>query len=128
MEKEEWCVAMSEEIRAIEKNNIWTLVDLSEGKEAIGLKWIYKSKLNSNGSWQRNKAQLVAKGYAQIPGIDFTETYALVARFDTVRIILAFAAYNGWIVHQLDIKSTFLNGELLQNVYVEQPEGFIIKG
>ena len=74
--KEEWAAAMTEEISAIEKNNTWALVDLPDGKEAIGLKWVYKSKFNPEGKLERNKARLVVKGYAQIPGTDFLETFA----------------------------------------------------
>ena len=78
-------------------------------------------KYNSDGSVQRNKARLAAKGYAQQPGIEFHETFAPVARLDTVRILIALAAQKGWLLYQLDVKSAFLNGELKEEVYVEQP-------
>lgn len=125
---EEWCVAMEAEIKAIERNHTWSLVELPEGKEAIGLKWVYRSKFHPDGSLQKHKARLVAKGYAQVAGIDFTETYAPVAHFDTIRTLLAVAANNRWEVFQLDVKSAFLNGDLLEDVFVEQPQGFILKG
>ncbi|KAK9148869.1 hypothetical protein Scep_007626 [Stephania cephalantha] len=98
--------------------------DLPEGKNAIGLKWVFKTKFAADGSILKHKARLVAKGYAQQYGIDFEETFSPVARFETVRLILALAAQLQWMVYQFDVKSTFLNGELHEEVYVAQPEGF----
>ncbi|KAA0059765.1 integrase [Cucumis melo var. makuwa] len=125
--KEEWQQAMKEEMAAIEKNGTWKMVDLPEGKNAIGLKWVYKSKFIVNGSLEKHKARLVAKGYAQQHGIDFEETFSPVARFETVRIVLALAAQQQWPVYQFDVKSAFLNGELEEEFCVEQPEGFVKK-
>ncbi|GKA18011.1 retrovirus-related pol polyprotein from transposon TNT 1-94 [Tanacetum coccineum] len=110
--KEVWKKVMQEEINSIEKNGTWKLVNLPEGKKAIGLKWIFKTKLHSDGTIQRHKARLVARGYVQEQGIDFEETFSPVARFETVRIILALAAMMRWTVFQFDVKSAFLNGEL----------------
>lgn len=126
--QDKWVKAMREEICAINKNNTWLLCELPAGKRAIGLKWIYKTKYGSNGEVQRHKARLVVKGYSQQAGIDFEETFAPVARFETVRIFLALAAQRHLIVHQFDVKSAFLNGELNEEVYVEQPVGFVEKG
>ncbi|CAL5345664.1 unnamed protein product [Camellia sinensis] len=126
--KEEWQRAMVEELAAIEKNRTWEMMDLSEGKNAIGLKWVFKTKFGADGSIQKHKARLVAKGYAQQHGIDFEETFSPVARFETVRIIFALAAQLQWPVYQLDVKSAFLNGDLQEEVYVTQPEGFMIEG
>lgn len=128
VQDEAWKKAMVEEINVIEKNSTWELVDRPSDKEVIGVKWIYKSKLNPDGSIQRNKARLVAKGYAQQPGIDYNETFAPVARLDTIRSVISLAAQKGWSLHQLDVKSAFLNGVLKEEVYVDQPEGFVIKG
>ncbi|KAL0551410.1 hypothetical protein IC582_010496 [Cucumis melo] len=125
--KEEWQQVMKEEMKAIEKNGTWKIVDLLEGKNAIGLKWVYKTKFAADGSLEKHKARLVAKGYAQQHGIDFEETFSLVARFETVRIVLAFATQQQWPVYQFDVKSVFLNGELQEEVYVEQPKGFVKK-
>ena len=119
---------MKEEMTCIEKNDTWSLMDLPEGKEAIGLKWVYKTKFNEDGSVQKHKARLVAKGYSQKPGVDFAETFAPVARMETIRAVLAIAAQKELEVFQLDVKSAFLNGVLEEEVYVEQPQGFVIKG
>lgn len=127
-EHEEWRRAMEEEIMAIKKNGTWVLADLPPNKNAIGLKWVYKTKYNVDGSLQKYKARLVAKGYSQQEGIDFEETFSPVARFETVRIFLALAAHLHWPIYQLDVKSAFLNGELGEEVYVMQPEGFIVQG
>ncbi|XP_034212968.1 uncharacterized protein LOC117625533 [Prunus dulcis] len=97
-------------------------------KQVIGVKWVFKTKLNLDGSVQKNKARLVAKGYVQKPGIDYNETFAPVARLDTIRTLIALAAQKGWKLYQLDGKSAFLNGKLQEEVYVEQPEGFVIQG
>ena len=113
---------------AIEKNETWEMVDLPEGKNAIGLKWVFKTKFVVVGSIQRHKARLVPKGYAQEYGVDFEETFSPVAQFETVRLVLALVAQFQWLVYHFDIKLAFLNGELQEEVYVAQPEGFIKEG
>ncbi|KAI5334921.1 hypothetical protein L3X38_025054 [Prunus dulcis] len=123
---ESWLKAMEDELQMIEKNETWELVDRPTEKPVIGVKWVYKTKLNLDGSVQKNKARLVAKGYAQKPGLDYNETYAPVARLDTIRTLIALAAKKGWKLFQLDVKSAFLNGVLQEEVYVNQPEGFVI--
>jgi hypothetical protein len=123
-----WRKAMQEEIDSIEKNKTWELVEKPNNKEAIGVKWVYKVKHNPDGSVQKNKARLVAKGYAQQPGIDYEETFSPVARLDTIRALISLAAQKMWKLYQLDVKSAFLNGELKEEVYVEQPQGFEIEG
>jgi hypothetical protein len=80
-----------------------------------------------DGMVQRNKAMLVAKGYSQQQGVDYNETFALVARLDTIRTLITLAGQNGWLLYQLDVKSVFLNGEFKQEVYVEQPEALLLK-
>ena len=122
-----WQKAMENEIAMIEKNSTWELVSRPSDKPVIGVKWVYKTKLNLDGSVQKNKARLVAKGYSQKPGIDFNETFAPVARLDTIRTLVALAAQKGWRLFQLDVKSTFWNGVLHEEVYVDQPPGFVIK-
>jgi hypothetical protein len=125
---QEWVEAMDREMESIEKNRTWELVKLPVGKKPIGLKWVYKLKRNSDGEVVKYKARLVAKGYVQKYGIDFEEVFAPVARLDTVRTVLAFAANNGWKIHHLDVKSAFLHGDLEEEVYVSQPEGYKVKG
>lgn len=124
----EWVDAMDKEIQSIEKNKTWNLCKLPVGHKPIGLKWVYKLKKNSDCEVVKHKARLVAKGYVQKKGVDFDEVFAPVARLDTVRLILALAANRGWQVHHLDVKSAFLHGELEDEVYVSQPEGYVEKG
>jgi hypothetical protein len=118
-----WAKAMDEEIASIVRNQTFP-----NGREVIGLKWIYKTKFNEDGSIQKHKARLVAKGYAQQPGVDFHETFAPVVRMETIRTILALAAQMELQVFQLDVNSAFLNGDLEEEVYVEQPKGYVKKG
>ncbi|PKA48313.1 Retrovirus-related Pol polyprotein from transposon TNT 1-94 [Apostasia shenzhenica] len=126
--REEWKQSMEEEISAINKNKTWALTDLPEGKAAIGLKWVFRVKYNVDGSVHKYKARLVVKGYAQQAGIDYFETFSPVARMETIRTVLSLAAHYNWNVYQFDVKSAFLNGDLFEDVYVEQPQGFIIQG
>ncbi|BAF28754.2 Os11g0656500 [Oryza sativa Japonica Group] len=125
---EDWRRAMLDEISSIEENKTWRLVDLPSGHRPIGLKWVYKLKKDAQGVVVKHKARLVAKGYVQRAGIDFDEVFAPVARLDSVRLLLALAAQEGWMVHHMDVKSAFLNGELIEEVYVVQPPGFEIDG
>lgn len=112
---------MEEELKKIELNDTWKLVDRPKNKSVIGVKWILRVKLNSDGTINKHKARLVAKGYSQLAGVDFNETFAPVARLETIRLLLALAAHKGWVVYHLDIKSAFLNGTLNEEIYVEQP-------
>ena len=101
---------------------------MPKGAKAIGLKWIFKIKRNADGSINKYKSRLVAKGYIQRHGVDFEEVFAPVARIETVRFIIALAASRGWEIHHLDVKTAFLHGDLKEDVYVQQPEGFRVKG
>lgn len=112
-EEQAWVEAMKSEIDAIERNKTWKLVELPSGAKPIGLKWVYKLKRDTDGKILKHKARLVAKGYVQKQGIDFEEVFAPVTRLETVRLLLALAAKNGWEVHHLDVKSAFLNGAYL---------------
>jgi len=126
--EDKWIEAMNEEIGAIEKSKTWELVDLPEGKDAIGVKWVYKTKSNAEGKIDRHKARLVVKGYKQQQGKDYDETFAPVARMETVRTVLSIAAQHKWKIYQMDVKSAFLNGVLKEEVYVEQPPGYEVEG
>jgi hypothetical protein len=119
-----WVKAMNNELDQIEKNNTWEMVQRPEGKNVIGSKWIFKNKLNEQGKFIRNKARLVCKGYAQIEGLDFSETFAPVEILEPIRMFLAYAHHKRFKVYQMDVKSAFLNGDLSEEVYMEQPEGF----
>nr|GEW99969.1 ribonuclease H-like domain, reverse transcriptase, RNA-dependent DNA polymerase [Tanacetum cinerariifolium] len=122
---QKWIEAMIAELDSINKNNTWELTTLPKGQKAIGLKWVFKTKKDANGDIIKHKARLVAKGYIQQHDIDFEEVLAPVARMETIRLLLAIAANNKWEVHHLDIKFAFLHGDLKEEVYVTQPEGFI---
>ncbi|KAD3642279.1 hypothetical protein E3N88_31503 [Mikania micrantha] len=126
--KREWDQAMASEMASIEKNKTWVLTELPSEHRPIGLKWIFKVKKNAQGDVIRHKARLVAKGYIQEHGIDYDEVFAPVARMETIRLILALAAQKGWAVHHLDVKTAFLHGDLKEDVFVSQPEGFIKTG
>ncbi|GJZ77806.1 retrovirus-related pol polyprotein from transposon TNT 1-94 [Tanacetum coccineum] len=104
---------------------VWELVDKPFGKNVIKLKWLWKNKKDEDQTIIRNKARLVAKGYAQEEGIDFEESFALVARLEAVRIFVAYAAHKSFPIYQMDVKTTFLNGPLKEEVYVAQPDGFV---
>ncbi|GJZ21641.1 ribonuclease H-like domain, reverse transcriptase, RNA-dependent DNA polymerase [Tanacetum coccineum] len=121
---QKWIEAIKTELDSINRNNTWELTTLPTGHKAIGLKWIFKTKKDANGDIIKHKARLVAKGYIQQHGIDFEEVFAPVARMETIRLLLAIAATNKWEVHHLDVKSAFLHGDLKEEVYVTQPEGF----
>ena len=128
VKEEKWREAMKQEMDAIERNKTWELIDLPPGKKSIGVKWLFKTKHDADGKIQKHKARFVVKGYKQKAGVDYQEVFAPVARLETIRLVLALAAQNNWIVHQMDVKSAFLNGVLKEEVYIDQPPGFIKKG
>lgn len=119
---------MEEELNQIERNKTWELVPRPTNKNVIGTKWVFRNKLNEEGTVVRNKVRLVCKSYAQIEGIDFEEAFALVARLEDIRIFLALAIFKIFKVYQMDVKSSFLNGKLEDEVYVEKPNGFQLGG
>ena len=122
-EYEEWRNAMNEEYNSIMKNDTWELKELPKNKVPIGCKWLYKSKFDIDGSIDKHKARLVAK-----EGIDYEDTFAHVAKLNTIRIMITLATKYNWKMHQLDVKSAFLNGELKEEVYLVQPEEFVKQG
>jgi len=123
-----WCAAMKEEMEALDANGTWELLPLSTGKKAIGSKFVFTVKINPDGSVTRLKARLVAKGYAQTYRVDYSDTFSPVAKLTYVRLFISLAATYDWLLHQLDIKNAFLNGDLQEEVYMEQPPGFIAQG
>ncbi|GJS23007.1 retrovirus-related pol polyprotein from transposon TNT 1-94 [Tanacetum coccineum] len=120
-----WIEAMQEELHEFERLEVWELVPPPDKAFVITLKWIYKVKLDELGGILKNKARLVARGYRQEEGIDFEESFAPVARLEAIRIFLAFAAHMNMVVYQMDVKTAFLNGNLREEVYVSQPDGFV---
>ncbi|CAI7887105.1 unnamed protein product [Closterium sp. NIES-53] len=121
---EEWKKAMESELKSIEENGTWELVELPEGCNAITSKWLFKIKSNADGKIKRYKSRLVAKGYQQKEKVDYKEFFAPVVKPTTLRTLLAGAAIKGWVVKQMDVTITFLNGVLEEEIFMAQPEGF----
>jgi hypothetical protein len=119
----DWVLAMQAELNNFTRNEVWHLVP-RPNQNVVGTKWVFRNKQDEHGVVIRNKARLVAKGYSQVEGLDFDETYAPVARIESIRILLAYATYHGFKLYQMDVKSVFLNGPIKKEVYIEQPPGF----
>jgi hypothetical protein len=127
MEKQQvWQDAMTKEYQSIMRNDMWDIVLGLEEKFVVTSKWIYKIKHAADGSVEKYKARFVARGFSQVEGIDYEETFALVARYTSIRTIISLAASMGWRLQQMDVKTSFLNGEMEEEVYIEQPNGFVI--
>jgi hypothetical protein len=114
---------MHEELENFERNRVWELVDPPPGCKPIGTKWVWKNKEGEKGLVVTNKSRLVAQGFSQKEGIDYEETFAPVTHLEVIRILLAFSMAKGFKLHQMDVKSAFLNGVLEEEVYVRQPPG-----
>ena len=125
---QKWTEAMQSEMKSLNENKVWELVKLPKGRKAIGCKWIFKTKIDGDGNIERYKARLVAQGYTQKYGVDYDQTFSPVVSFESIRSIAAIAAQKGLKLHQMDVKTAFLNGELTEEIYLKQPEGFIEKG
>ncbi|XP_075076631.1 uncharacterized protein LOC107793242 [Nicotiana tabacum] len=123
-----WNDAMIEEMMALDENGTWELADLPTNKKAIGYKWVFAVKFNSDRTVACLKARLVAKGYAQTYGVDYLDTFSPVAKLASVRLFISMATTYDWPLHQLDIKNAFLHGDLQEEVYMEQPPGFVAQG
>jgi hypothetical protein len=119
----DWVLAMQEELNNFTRNEVWHLVP-RPNQNVVGTKWVFRNKQDEHGVVTRNKDRLVAKGYSQVEGLDFDETYAPVARLESICILLAYATYHGFKLYKIDVKSVFLNGPIKEEVYVEQPPGF----
>jgi hypothetical protein len=119
---------MEEEMASLDKNEAWDLVELPTGRNPIGSKWVFKKKLNAEGKVEKYKARLVAKGYSQVEGIDFGEIFSLVAKLTSIRLLLSVAAAFDFEIEQMDVKTTFLHGDLEEEIFMKQPEGYAVKG
>ncbi|GJU27976.1 putative ribonuclease H-like domain-containing protein [Tanacetum coccineum] len=119
-----WIEAMQKEFLQFKLQEVWTLVELPNGKRAIGTKWVFKNKKDEKGIMIKNKARLVAQGYTQEEGIDYDEVFAPVARIEAIRLFLAYASFKDFVVYQMDVKSAFLYGKIKEEVYVCQLPGF----
>jgi hypothetical protein len=124
----EWKAAADLEYESLIENETWDLVELPEGRTPIGSKWVFKVKYDSEGGVERFKGRLVAKGFAQKYGVDYQDTYAPVVRFSTIRTLLAFAIQHNMTIHQMDVVTAFLNGSLEEEIYMDQPEGYVQLG
>ena len=123
-DSEKWLEAMKSEMQSMYDNQVWTLIDPNDGLKTIGCKWVFKKKTDMDGNVHTFKARLVAKGFRQTHGIDYDETFSPVAMLKSIRILLAIVAYYDYEIWQMDVKTAFLNGNLLEDVYMTQPEGF----
>ncbi len=124
----EWECAMREEYDSLMTKNTWTLVPLPAGRKPVSCKWVFKIKQGANGEVERYKARLVARGFTQTYGVDYNEMFAPVAKFTSIRCIFALAALEDMEIHRMDVKIAFLNGELEEEIYMEQPQGFMHQG
>nr|GFC16794.1 Gag-Pol polyprotein [Tanacetum cinerariifolium] len=125
MDDSAWIEAMQEELHQFDRLQVWELVDKPFGKTVIRLKWLWKNKKDEDQTVICNKARLVAKGYAQEEGIDFEQSFAPVPRLEVIWIFVAYAAHKSFPIYQIDVKTTFLNGPLKEEVYVAQQDGFV---
>jgi hypothetical protein len=123
LEDQNWVLAMQEKLNKFERNQAWTLID-RPSNNVIETKWVFRNKQDENGVVTRNKARLVAQGFTRIEGLDFEETYALVARIEAIKILLAYTAHHDFKLYQMDLKSAFLIGPIQELVYVEHPPRF----
>nr|KYP53000.1 Retrovirus-related Pol polyprotein from transposon TNT 1-94 [Cajanus cajan] len=125
MKHPQWLVAMEDELSALHNNHTWTLVPRPFAPNIVGSKWIFRTKHKSDSTIERLKARLVAQGFTQIPGFDYSITFSPVVKATTIRLILSLPVLNGWPLHQLDVKNAFLHGHLTETIYMEQPPVFV---
>ncbi|WVZ83837.1 hypothetical protein U9M48_030935 [Paspalum notatum var. saurae] len=123
-----WLAVMKDELKSMSTNDVWDLVEIPDGVKQVGCKWVYKTKYDSKGKVEKFKARLVAKGFVQREGIDYNETFSPVSTKDSFRIVMALVANYNLELHQMDVKTAFLNGDLNENVYITQTEGFVVEG
>ena len=123
-QKEQWKEAMTKEHQSIIKNDVWEIVPRPKEKSTVTSKWVYKVKHATDGSMEKYKARFTARGFSQKEGEDYDETFAPVSRYTSIRAIISLVASMGWSLHQMDVKTRFLNGEIEEEVYIEKPQGF----
>nr|KYP38789.1 Retrovirus-related Pol polyprotein from transposon TNT 1-94 [Cajanus cajan] len=123
-----WLDAIKDELKPMAQNGVWDLVELPKRCKRIGCKWAFKTKHEFHGNIERYKARLVAKGFTQKDDIDYKETFSLVSKKDSLIIIMAPVTHYNLELHQMDVKTAFLNGNLEEDVYMDQPVGFIEEG
>jgi hypothetical protein len=127
IQKKEWADAMTEEYQSIIKNDVWEIVPRPKNKDVVSSKWLYKIKHATDGSIEKHKVRFVAYGFSQKEGIDYEETFSPVARYTSIITIISLVAKMKWRLHQMDVKTTFLNGVIEEEVYTEQPQGFEVE-
>jgi hypothetical protein len=120
-----WLEAMKSELGSMSENQVWTLVAPPSDHKAIECKWIFKKKTDVDGNVNVYKARLVAKGFRQVQGVDYDETFSPIVMFKSVQILLAIAAFHDYEIWQMDVKTAFLNGNIDEELYMMQPEGFV---
>ncbi|KAL0421120.1 UNVERIFIED_CONTAM: Copia protein [Sesamum latifolium] len=123
-----WKEAINDEMDSIMENNTWVLADLPPGCKPLGCKWIFKKKMKVDGTIEKFKARLIIQDFRQRPGVDYFDTYAPVAHISTIRLLIALASIHNLVIYQMDVKTIFLNENLDEKVYINQPEGFIMPG
>jgi hypothetical protein len=122
-----WKKAMVEEMDALDKNEAWGIVEFPAGRKSIGRKCLFKKKFNAQGKVEKYKAHLVAKGYSQVEGIDFSEIFSPDSKLTSIRFLLSIVVSFDLEVEQMDVKTTFLHGDLEEEIYMKQPKGFVVK-
>jgi hypothetical protein len=127
IQKKEWADAMTEEYRSIMKNEVREILPISKNKDGVSYRWLFKIKHVADGSIEKYKARSIARGFSQKEGIDYEETFAPVARYTSIRTIIALATKMKWKLHQMDVKTAFLNGVIEEEVYIEKPQGFEVE-
>jgi high-affinity K+ transport system ATPase subunit B len=123
-----WVEAMEDEMKSMSSTNVWDLEEIPKGAKIVGCKWVYKTKFDSNGNVEKYKARLVAKGFTQREGVDYNDIFSLVSFKDSFRIIMALVAHFDLELHQMDVNTIFLNGDLQENVYMKNPRVFSWRG
>jgi hypothetical protein len=127
IQRKEWAYAMKEEYQSIIKNEVWEIVPRPKSKDVVSSKWLFKIKHVANGSIEKYKERFVAHGFSQKKGIDYEETFSPISRYTSIRTIIALVANMKWKLHQMDVKTTFLNGVIEEEMYIEQPQGFEVE-